>query len=90
MNRLLKQLEDCEELKGELDQEEYEVTKQVYFFFFYINFLQETLDQMNEFRATLKKMTEGNITLVNQFGSVQLAMQAAVSKAFQTPEIIKL
>ncbi len=29
MNRLLKQLEDLEELKGELDEEEYEVTKQV-------------------------------------------------------------
>jgi hypothetical protein len=45
---------------------------------------------MEEFRSTMKKMSEGNISLVNQFGSAQLAIQAAVSKAFQTPEILKL
>ncbi len=36
---------------------------------------------MAEFQETLKKMTTGDISLVNELGSVRLAMQAAVSKA---------
>lgn len=35
-------------------------------------------------------MQEGNITLVDEFGRYQIAMQAVVSNAFRTPEIIKL
>ncbi|KAL0484608.1 beta-catenin-interacting protein [Acrasis kona] len=45
---------------------------------------------MKEFEVTLKNMSKGNLTLVSQLASVQLAMRATVSKAFQTPEIIKL
>lgn len=45
---------------------------------------------MAEFQEALKKMTSGDISLVNELGSVRLAMQAAVSKAFQTPEVIRL
>lgn len=45
---------------------------------------------MKEFQQTMNKMSDGNMTLVNDLGRIRLAMQAAVSKAFQTPEIIKL
>ena len=67
---------------------------------------QETLDQMSEFNATLKKTMAGDVTLVDQLGSIQLvrsfyapttmqtvwtqAIQAAVSQAFKTPEVIKM
>ncbi|KAF2072666.1 hypothetical protein CYY_006026 [Polysphondylium violaceum] len=78
LNRLLSQLQDLEELREDLDEEEYESTK------------RETLDQMKEFEQSLKKMIAGDITLVSEFGSVQLAIQAAVSQAFKTPEVIKL
>ena len=33
---------------------------------------QETLDQMSEFNATLKKTMAGDVTLVDQLGSIQL------------------
>jgi hypothetical protein len=78
LNRLVSQLEDLEEMKDEMDPDEYNETK------------EQTIDQMKEFQAFLKKAIGGNMTLVNEFGSVQLAIQAAVSKAFQTPEVIKL
>ncbi|KAL6043586.1 SKA2 domain-containing protein, partial [Balamuthia mandrillaris] len=78
LNRLVTQLEDLEEMKTDLDEEEYQETK------------QETLDQMREFQAFLEKTMAGDMTLINEFGSVQLAIQAAVSQAFQTPEVIKM
>mmetsp|Transcript_16314 Transcript_16314/g.25324 ORF Transcript_16314/g.25324 Transcript_16314/m.25324 type:complete len:189 (-) Transcript_16314:755-1321(-) len=76
--RLLQQLQDCEELKGDLDEDEYEATK------------QETIAQLKEFEASLQKMMAGNITLVNELGSMRLAIQGAVSEAFKTPEVIKM
>jgi len=35
-------------------------------------------------------MTDGDVTLVDEIGGMQLAIQAAVANAFKTPEIIKL
>jgi len=46
--------------------------------------------QLREFEATLKKMMSGDMTLVDEFGSVQLAIQAAVSEAFHTPDVIRM
>lgn len=43
-----------------------------------------------EFNEMLKKMLAGNMTLVDQIGSVQLAIQAAIRQAFKTPEVIRL
>jgi hypothetical protein len=33
---------------------------------------QDTTEQMKEFQASLRKMMEGNMTLVDDFGSIQL------------------
>lgn len=52
LNRLLVQLQDLEELREELDDDEYEETK------------QETMDQLREFEVSLADLTEGNMTLV--------------------------
>eukprot|EP00762_Andalucia_godoyi_P000947 ANDGO_03838.mRNA.1 Protein LZIC len=78
LSRLLLQLEDIEELKADLDDEEYEITK------------KETLEQMEDFQATLQKMISGDLSLIDELGGIQLAIQAAVSNAFKTPEVIKL
>lgn len=78
LSRLLLQLEDLEELRADLDDEEYEITR------------RETMEQMEEFEQTLTKLTSGNLSLVNELGSIRLAIQAAVSQAFKTPEVIKL
>lgn len=45
---------------------------------------------MKEFEAVLKDHMAGNMSLVDELGSVQLAIQAAIKDAFKTPEVIKL
>jgi len=60
LNRLLSQLQDLEEGKEFLDEDEYEATK------------SDTLQQLREFEATLKKMMAGDVSLVDHLGGVQL------------------
>ncbi|XP_037090453.1 protein LZIC-like [Pollicipes pollicipes] len=78
LDRLMAQLQDLEDSKDELDAEEYNETR------------QETIEQLKEFQQKLSDFSEGNISLVNQFGATQLAIQAAITEAFRTPEIIGL
>ena len=45
---------------------------------------------MTEFQQSLEKISKGDLGLVDSIGSMQLAIQAAVSQAFRTPEILRL
>lgn len=45
---------------------------------------------MKEFEISLNKMKEGNLTLVNDIGRIQLAIQDAIRKAFKSPEVMKM
>jgi len=78
LNRLLTQLEDLEELKDEFEEGEYDEIK------------ADSLSQLREFQAFLEKAVTGDMTLVDEFGSAQLAIQAAISDAFKTPEVIRM
>lgn len=78
LHRLVAQLADLEECREELEDDEYEDTK------------NETLEQLKEVGASLDKMVAGNITLVNHVNAMQLAIQAAISQAFRTPEVIRM
>lgn len=78
LDRLVAQLSDLEECKEDLDEDEYEETK------------KETVEQLKEFKETLDKFAAGNVTLVDDISSMQLAIQAAISEAFKTPEVIRL
>ncbi|XP_020785145.1 protein LZIC [Boleophthalmus pectinirostris] len=78
LDRLMQQLQDLEECREELDEDEYEETK------------KETLEQLSEFNDSLKKIMTGDMTLVDELGGMQLAIQAAISQAFKTPEVIRL
>merc|ERR1712065_133856 len=80
LNRLLKQMGEIDEgfEDGELDEEEYDEMR------------EETLEQMAEFQETLTSLMEGNMSLVDGLAAMKLAIQAAVSQAFQTPEVIEL
>ncbi|XP_051981034.1 protein LZIC [Xyrauchen texanus] len=78
LDRLMQQLQDLEECREDLEEEEYEETK------------KETLEQLSEFNESLKKLMSGNMTLVDELGGMQLAIQAAISQAFKTPEVIRL
>ena len=50
----------------------------------------ETLEQLVEFQESLAKATNGDMSLVNAFGAIQLAIQATVSSAFKNPEVIRM
>ncbi|XP_063799902.1 protein LZIC [Pseudophryne corroboree] len=78
LDRLMQQLQDLEECRDELDADEYEETK------------KETLEQLSEFSDSLQKIVAGNMTLVDELSGMQLAIQAAISQAFKTPEVIRM
>lgn len=46
--------------------------------------------QLSELNDSLKKITSGNMTLVDELNGMQLAIQAALSQAFKTPKVIAL
>lgn len=78
LNRLLTQLEDLDELKEEFAAEEWAEMR------------AETLEQLKEFEAFMERAMGGDMTLVDEFGGAQLAIQAAISDAFKTPEVIRM
>jgi hypothetical protein len=45
---------------------------------------------LQEFDAQLKKMLDGDMTLVSELGQLKLALEAAIKSAFQTPEVIRM
>jgi hypothetical protein len=45
---------------------------------------------MKEFEISLAKMKEGNMTLVDDIGRIQLAIQEAIRSAFKSPEVMKM
>uniref|UniRef100_A0A8D1S3A0 Protein LZIC n=1 Tax=Sus scrofa TaxID=9823 RepID=A0A8D1S3A0_PIG len=75
---LEEQLDRLMQQLQDLEEYEYEETK------------KETLEQLSEFNDSLKKIMSGNMTLVDELSGMQLAIQAAISQAFKTPEVIRL
>eukprot|EP00316_Scyphosphaera_apsteinii_P012658 CAMPEP_0119320442 /NCGR_PEP_ID=MMETSP1333-20130426/52462_1 /TAXON_ID=418940 /ORGANISM="Scyphosphaera apsteinii, Strain RCC1455" /LENGTH=219 /DNA_ID=CAMNT_0007327163 /DNA_START=46 /DNA_END=706 /DNA_ORIENTATION=- len=78
LDRLLSQLEDLDTLKGDLSDDEIQREK------------QDTLAQLAEFQDSLKKSVTGNMTLQSEYDAARVAIRAAVSEAFKTPEVIRL
>lgn len=68
---------DLEDLRHELEDDEYDETR------------KDTLEQMEEFDGQLKRLMDGDMTLVSELGQVKLALRAAISNAFQTPDVIR-
>jgi uncharacterized protein YoxC len=65
-------------LRDDMEIEEYNETK------------QETLDQLKELNESISKMKDGNLSLIDEANSMQLTIQAAISNAFQTPEVLQM
>eukprot|EP01126_Amoeba_proteus_P067136 TRINITY_DN9853_c0_g1_i7.p1 TRINITY_DN9853_c0_g1~~TRINITY_DN9853_c0_g1_i7.p1 ORF type:complete len:186 (-),score=52.90 TRINITY_DN9853_c0_g1_i7:191-748(-) len=78
LNRLVQQLEDLEKEKDSLEPLEYEELR------------KETLDEMKVFEEQMERMISGDTTLVGEFQAAKLALRAAVSQAFRTPEVIRM
>lgn len=51
--------------------------------------LQETIEQLQEFELSLKRLVEGNVTLVDSIGNAQLAIQTAIRNV-TSPEILNM
>ena len=69
LERLLDQLQDLENSKDELDEEEYSDMR------------EDTLEQVEEFQASLTKLSSGDLGLVDSISAMQLAIQGAISQA---------
>ncbi|XP_072761552.1 protein LZIC [Anoplolepis gracilipes] len=78
LDRLVQQLEDLEDCRVTLDETDYQESK------------EDTMEQLREFNESLQRMISGDMTLVNELGAMQLATQAAISAAFQTPAVIRM
>ena len=61
-----------------MSEEEYNETK------------EETLEQLKELNESVSKLKQGNLSLIDEVNRIQLAIQAAISQAFQTPEVIQM
>jgi len=60
LNRLLQQLEDLKTEKDNMEESEYN------------EMWNDTMQQLKEFQASLKKMMAGDMTLVDSLSNVQL------------------
>jgi len=78
LNRLVQELSDLEECRSDLDVDEYEELK------------KDAVAQLSEFEASLAKMSSGDMTLMDELSSMKLAVRAAISEAFKTPEVIRM
>mmetsp|Transcript_14890 Transcript_14890/g.27522 ORF Transcript_14890/g.27522 Transcript_14890/m.27522 type:complete len:196 (+) Transcript_14890:671-1258(+) len=78
LNRLLTQMNDLEELRDELEEDEYTTMK------------ADTLAQLREFERQLERLKSGDMSLIDEINTVQIAIQQAVAQAFKTPDVIKM
>jgi hypothetical protein len=78
LNRLLTQMQDLEELRDELEEDEYTTMK------------ADTLTQLREFERQLERHKAGDMSLIDEINTVQIAIQQAVAQAFHTPDVIKM
>jgi hypothetical protein len=78
LNRLITQLQDLEELREEMEPDEYRETK------------EETLQQMREFQAFLRKTAAGDLSLVNDLGSIQLVRALYNHSCLPRPAVFSL
>lgn len=66
LNRLLQQLEDLKSEKDNMDESEYN------------EMWNDTMQQLKEFQASLKKMMAGDMTLVDSLSNVQLVWKLKI------------
>ena len=78
LDRLIRELKDLENCKDDLDNEDYQDAR------------EEALEQLKEFKESLDKMTSGNIRLTDDMMAMKSAIRAAISEAFNTPDVIRM
>lgn len=71
-------LKDCEDMKDDLDQEEYE------------NIKKTATEQLAEAKASLAKLTSGSLSLTTEAEAVKQATLDSISSAFQADDVRKM
>uniref|UniRef100_A0A8R1IAG4 Leucine zipper and CTNNBIP1 domain-containing protein n=1 Tax=Caenorhabditis japonica TaxID=281687 RepID=A0A8R1IAG4_CAEJA len=78
IDRLIRQLAEIENEKDSLDEKDYKELR------------EDTVNQLEEFGKIVERLQGGDVTLVDDLTATKIAIRAAISKAFQTPEVIAL
>jgi len=78
VERCLCQLKDLDTSRDEMSDQDYEEQ------------YEDTLQQLKEVHHSLEKIQSGDLALLDHISSIQLAISAAISRAFHTPEILGL
>ncbi|KAK0393101.1 hypothetical protein QR680_000055 [Steinernema hermaphroditum] len=78
LDRLARQLRDIEIEKASMNEEDYREMR------------TDTIDQLKDLSMTLERIQSGDMSVFDQITTTRLAIRAAVSQAFKTPEIIML
>jgi hypothetical protein len=73
LTRLMTQMSDLEETRDEMEPDEYTQA------------MEETLGLMKDFEKSLSKLKDGDMSLVDSIGAIQLKIQAAISAAVNDP-----
>ena len=78
ISRLVMQLSDLEEFKEELADDD-----------FYAETRADTLAQLEEFKAQMTKMSEGDMSLVDEFNALQIAMEVSIKGVFKNSDVLR-
>jgi len=78
LQRLVEQLAELEGSRQELGEQEYGSLK------------SSTLEQLQEFSATLDRLVAGDVSLMSELQQMKATLRAAISNAFHTPEVMRM
>ncbi|EGT56347.1 hypothetical protein CAEBREN_05965 [Caenorhabditis brenneri] len=78
IDRLIRQLAEIETEKDSLDVVEY---KELH---------EDTVRQLEEYGKIVERLQGGDVSLIDNLTATKIAIRAAISKAFKTPEVMAL
>uniref|UniRef100_A0A1I7UUB7 Protein LZIC n=1 Tax=Caenorhabditis tropicalis TaxID=1561998 RepID=A0A1I7UUB7_9PELO len=78
IDRLIRQLAEIDNEKSSLDEEEYRDLR------------ESTVNQLEEFGKIVERLQGGDVSLIDELTATKIAIRAAISKAFKTPEVMAL
>ncbi|EFO91368.1 hypothetical protein CRE_11997 [Caenorhabditis remanei] len=78
VDRLIRQLAEIENEKESLDDEEYKTLR------------EDTISQLQEYGTIVERLQGGDVSLIDDLTATKIAIRAAISKAFKTPEVMAL
>ncbi|CAI2345905.1 unnamed protein product [Caenorhabditis sp. 36 PRJEB53466] len=78
IDRLIRQLTEIDNEKDSLSEKEYKELR------------EDTVNQLEEFGKIVERLQGGDVSLIDNLTATKIAIRAAISKAFKTPEVMAL